>query len=148
MTATEVQTFTDREAFVWLGFRRDASLDFKVTLPRDWDEARRIVAAVPCYNAFDPEEAWRIIDGWRQYVMRVEIAREGSPALYFTFPVYMHQTLDNTEAHGIWLTRDMEPVGTETCRVFAAQLAVDLTDAGACETSYDPSARVLRAWWD
>ena len=50
MTTTDVTTFTDKEAFVWLGFRRDTSLDFRLTLPYDKEEAKRVIEAVDCYN--------------------------------------------------------------------------------------------------
>lgn len=114
------ELFTDLEAFVWLGFHRDTCTEFRVRLPRDKREARRTVMAVPCYNRFDPVEAWRIIDGYWDSLTGVELAREGSVALYFR-------------------------VDADTT---ADVLRRDLRDEHADETSYDPETRVVRAWWD
>ena len=142
------ETMSDLDAFVWLGFHRDTSLHFRVTLPRDKAAARTTLNAAGCYNRFDPDEAYAIVDGWSEYLMRVELAREGSVALYLTFPWYQHQAIGAGSAVGAWLNRDNIPVPTETARVFAAQLAAELTDIGADETTYDPQTRTLRARWD
>ncbi len=147
MTTASPSTFTSLDAFVWLGFHHDVSLDFRVKLPNDKDAAKTTLEAAGCYNLFEPAKAFEVIDGWWEYVMRFELAREGSVALYATFPWYQHQALGST-TEGFWLSRDAVPVATETCKVFADQLAVELADIGACETSYDTALRTLRAWWD
>jgi len=147
MTQHQHDTFTSMEAFVWLGFHHDVSLDFRVRMPNDKAGAKRVLGAVGCYNSFDPGKAFEVIDGWWDFVMRFELAREGSVALYATFPMYQHQALGEG-TQGVWLTRDMVPVTTDACRVFAGQLGSELEDIGADEVTYDASARVLWAWWD
>ena len=123
MSAT-VDTFTDREALVWLAFRRDAALSLRVRLPRDRDEARRILEAVGCRNRFNPAEAWRIVDGWWEWTASVELALEGSPALY------LRLNADNP------LPR------------LVPQRCLELEDAGANEIDYKQQTRTVRAWWD
>lgn len=147
-TDTDTFTFTDREAFVWLGFRRDASLAFRVELPRDKTETLRILEAVGSYNRFRPDEAFAVIDGWYEYVARFAIAREGSVALYATFPHYQHQALNREPRIGGWLEPNPVPVTAGACEVFAQGLMHDLRDIGADELSYNPSTRTVRAWWD
>ena len=149
MTTTDVTTFTDKEAFVWLGFRRDTSLDFRLTLPYDKQEAKRVIEAVDCYNRFQPDEAWGIIDGWWEVMMAVDLAREGSVALYFRFPWTERQYLSHREtSKNLPFSWAQTRVPAEKCVDWATTLTSDLLDAGADEISYDRETRTLRAWWD
>ena len=126
LTGQSLEPFTDREAIVWLTFHRDAAHAIRVRLPRDRDEARRIVEAVGPYNNFDPAEAWRIVDGWFSYVTCVELERNAGVVLTFTL-------CRNAREYEL---ADM------------TQLVGELVDAGAPTVDHSLDTRTVRAWWD
>lgn len=149
MTATEVQAYTGMQAFVWLGFHEDVSHEFRVTLPRDRGQAVHVVRAIGCYNAFDPDAAWLIIDGWWDHLMAVDVAREGSVAVYFRFPWTERQYLTNAAAaEHLPFSWAQTRVTADRCVEWAARLTDELLDEHADEISYDRETRTLRAWWD
>ena len=122
----DTETITDLEAFVMLGFRYDTSCDFRVTLPRDREQARRVLGAVGCYNRFEPDEAWAIADGWWRHVTHVELARD----------------------RGVNLTFHLCPGSRESRLEHAVMLRRELRDIGAYETTCNLVTGTVGAWWD
>ena len=144
LTANRTDTI---EAFVRSGL--EVSTDWRVTLPDDLHDARRILEAVGTYNRFDPRNAFCLVDGYRECLMAVDLAREGSIALYFRFPWCERQKLTNREAvENLPYTWGAERITTDETGRLARMLMRDLREDKADDISWDPATRTVRAWWD
>lgn len=117
------------------------SLDFKSETITDFEQFKAMVRVIDRYNAFDAEAVIEALKSIWPALMSVQIAREGSPALYFKLPYWTGQMIGAPNEAGSVRLAEGE------IKLIELELREALRDLEADEIDLQ-YGYVLRAWWD
>lgn len=117
------------------------SLSFKSEPITDFGQFATMLRAIGQYNAFDAEAVIEGVKGVWPALMSVQIAREGSPAIYFKLPYWTNQMIG------------VETYGSESFRLTDGerkQIELELREAirDLDADEIDLEKNDLRVWWD
>lgn len=120
-------------------------LDFKTERIRDFETFKEALLTIGKYNAFNPKAVADAVEPVWKELSGVQIAREGSPALYFGIPYWTNQQIG-------WMNGNEEECACKLSagRRMEIELKVReaLADQEVDELEMDQSDYELRAWWD
>lgn len=119
------------------------SLDFRSESIRDFETFKAALRQIGQYNLFDPDQIIGRIESLWPNLMGVQIAREGSPALYLEIPYWSNQAIG-------WLNGLDEESACKLTDEQRHEIKAAIKDfARGCEADeIDEALSGMRVWWD